>query len=212
MADPELKITMIPTQKADPVTNDIKQKTVTSKRKPSHHNHWVIGLLGTGGVFLWITFFSLGMLVDSTQYRVTLTTNFSVYKFIMTMITFTPSNIAILCLISAFTGGCGSLMVIKKAQKALGLDDPNSKINSHIYMTENPFSSMLRGILVFFAFLAGVFITSSTALSQPTPQSYTQAAGIVSMIAFVVGYDPSVFFSLLNIAGKIKTKAADNEE
>ena len=63
---------------------------------------------------------------------------------------------------------------------------------------------MLRGILVFFAFLAGVFITSSNALSAPTPQVYTQAAGVVSLLAFLVGYDPTMFNTLINLSEKIK--------
>ncbi len=146
------------------------------------------------------------MLIDSSQYRNTLTTDFTWFKFIMTMLTFTPSNIAILCLVSAFTGGCASLLVITKAQKVLGLDEqPNhNRSNSRIYMSENPFSSMLRGILVFFAFLAGVFVTSSNALSAPTAQTYTQAAGIVSMLAFLVGYDPTMFRTLINVSEKLK--------
>lgn len=71
-------------------------------------------------------------------------------------------------------------------------------------MNENPFSSMLRGMLVFFAFLAGVFITSSNALTSPTAQAYTQAAGFVSMIAFIVGYDPTLFRTFINLTDKIK--------
>lgn len=71
-------------------------------------------------------------------------------------------------------------------------------------MSENPFSSMLRGILVFFAFLAGIFITSSTALTAPTAEAYTQAAGFVSMIAFIVGYDPTTFRTFVNLTDKIK--------
>ena len=163
-------------------------------------------MLGSCGVIAWIVLFSLGMLIDSSQYRNTLTTDFTLFKFIMTMLTFTPSNIAILCLVSAFTGGCASLLVITKAQKVLGLDEHEShaKSNSRIYMSENPFSSMLRGILVFFAFLAGVFVTSSDALSAPTAQAYTQAAGVVSMLAFLVGYDPTMFRTLLNVSEKLK--------
>jgi hypothetical protein len=96
-------------------------------------------------------------------------------------------------------------LVIKKAQKVLGLDEQsNSKTNSRIYMSENPFSSMMRGILVFFTFLAGVFVTSSNALSAPTAQAYTQAAGVVSMLAFLVGYDPTMFRTLINVSEKIK--------
>ena len=206
MEDHEIKVTVVPSDKAEPYATEGKPKMITiTKRKTHHNNHLIIAMLGSCGVISWIVLFSLGMLIDSSQYRSTLTTNFTAFKFIMTMLTFTPSNIAILCLVSAFTGGCASLLVITKAQKALGLDEQiTTKSNSRIYMSENPFSSMLRGILVFFAFLAGVFVTSSNALSAPTAQAYTQAAGVVSMLAFLVGYDPTMFRTLINISEKLK--------
>jgi hypothetical protein len=207
MQDSELKVTMVPSIKAEPDAIENKQKvTSTPKRKVHNNNHLIIALLGSCGVITWIVLFSAGMLIDSSLYRNTLTTNFTWFKFIMTMFTFTPSNIAILCLVSAFTGGCASLLVIKKAQKVLGLDEQanHNKSNSRIYMSENPFSSMLRGILVFFAFLAGVFVTSSNALTAPTAQAYTQAAGVVSMLAFLVGYDPTMFRTLISVSEKLK--------
>ena len=208
MEDHEIKVTVVPSDKAEPYATEDKPKMITTaKRKVHHKNHIIIAMLGSFGVITWIVFFSLGMLIDSSQYRNTLTTNFSWFKFIMTMLTFTPSNIAILCLVSAFTGGCASLLVITKAQKALGLDEQiTTKSNSRIYMSENPFSSMLRGILVFFAFLAGVFVTSSNALTAPTAQAYTQAAGVISLLSFIVGYDPTMFLTLISIGEKIEGK------
>ncbi len=204
MEDTEVKVMVVPSAK-ESLTSETKSK-ITAIKKRHHKSHLVIAAMGTCGVVLWIVLFSLGMLIDSSQYRTTLTTNFTVFKFVMTMLTFTPSNIAILCLVSAFTGGCASLLVISKARRDLGLDEqPNqNKASSQIYMSENPFSSMLRGILVFFAFLAGVFITSSNALTAPTAQAYTQAAGVVSMLAFLVGYDPTMFRTLMSISEKIK--------
>ena len=176
-------------------------------KKQIHFNRQLlIAVLGTCGAITWIIFFSLGMLIDSSPYRKPLLTEFNWYNFFMAVITFTPTNIAILCLISAFTGGCASLLVIRKAEKALGLDKQSAahKSNSRIYMSESPFSSMLRGIVVFFAFLAGVVVTSSTALLEPTQGGYIQAAGVVSMLAFIVGYDPTMFRTLINIGEKIK--------
>jgi hypothetical protein len=75
-------------------------------------------------------------------------------------------------------------------------------------MNENPFSSMLRGLVVYFAFLAGVFVATPTAFADNSvsPQQYALSAGVVSLFAFVVGYDPTVFRSLLSFAGKIKQK------
>jgi hypothetical protein len=97
-------------------------------------------------------------------------------------------------------------LVVSKVQKVIDVsrERDDDKIDSQIYMNENPFSSMLRGIVVFFAFLAGVFITSSTAILKPTPEAYTQAAGIVSMLAFIVGYDPSVFKTLIAVGQKVR--------
>jgi hypothetical protein len=191
---------------AENKTNSEDKKELEDKRKVFLSSHLVIALLGCCGVVSWVILFSLGMLIDSTIYRASLGINFTLSDFIITVVTFTPTNIAILCLVSSFTGGCASLLVISKAHKMLGLDkQANDKKNdSLIYMSENPFTSMLRGVLVFFAFLAGVFVTSSTALSSPTPQAYTQAAGVVSMLAFIVGYDPTLFKSLISIADKVK--------
>lgn len=97
--------------------------------------------------------------------------------------------------------------MIAEAEKVFGLDKQSNskKTTSQVYMSESPFSSMLRGIVVFFAFLAGVFVTGSTAFSSPTEQAYTQAAGFVSLLSFIVGYDPTVFRTLISISDKINT-------
>ncbi|MEO8852417.1 MAG: hypothetical protein ABI359_01470 [Ginsengibacter sp.] len=206
MEIPQMNVVIGPTIKTETVSTEVNQKSAANKKKLSRNDHWMIIICGMFGLMGWIIFFSLGMVIDSSIYRTTLTTDFTWFKFLMTLLTYTPSNIAILCLVSSFTGGCASLLVIKKAQKMLGLtDQPKNQVTSKIiYMNESPFSSMIRGILVFFAFLAGVFITSSNALIAPTPQAYTQAAGIVSLLAFLVGYDPTMFNTLINLSEKIK--------
>ena len=206
MEVPQMNVVVGPAIKTESVSTEVIQKSTVNKKRSSRNGHWLIIIGGMFGLMTWIVFFTLGMVIDSSQYRTTLTTDFTLFKFLMTLITFTPSNIAILCLVSSFTGGCASLLVIRKAQKLLGVaDQPKNQVTSKIiYMSESPFSSMIRGILVFFAFLAGVFITSSNALSVPTPQAYTQAAGVVSLLAFLVGYDPTMFNSLINLSEKIK--------
>ena len=215
MEDSEIKVALIPSLKAESASFENKQKTVpVTKSKAIPENQVLVAILGSCGVILWIVFFSLGMLIDSTIYKTPLRTGFSWHNFIMAMITFTPSNIAILCLVAAFTGGCASLLVIQKAQKKLGLEQQanQKRTNSHIYMSENPFSSMMRGILVFFAFLAGVVVSSSTVFSDPTQQTYTQAAGIVSMFAFLVGYDPSMFMAFINLTEKTNSGEKTNSD
>ncbi len=205
MEDSKLEVRLVPTNVTELTTTNEKEKTTTHNKKETQLNHLLIALSGSIGVAAWIILFSLGMLIDSSLYRKTLSTDFSLSHFIMTVLTFTPTNIAMLCLVSSFTGGCASLLVISKAEKVFGLDKQSNskKTTSHVYMSESPFSSMLRGIVVFFAFLAGVFVTGSTAFSTPTEQAYTQAAGFVSLLSFVVGYDPTVFRNLISISEKI---------
>jgi hypothetical protein len=207
MEDSKIEVTIVPTGKPDPVTISSKDKNANHIRKETkERQHLVMGVMGSCGVVSWILLFGLGMLIDSGPYRASLRTNFNLPQFIMTVLTFTPTNIALLCLVSSFTGGCASLLMISKAEKVLELDkQPNRpKTNSHVYMSESPFSSMLRGIVVFFAFLAGVFVTSSTALVSPTAQAYTQAAGVVSLLSFFVGYDPTMFRTFISVGEKLE--------
>ncbi len=168
----------------------------------------LMGLLGT---FCWITLFSLGLLINSEPYRLIILKQFELGNFVMSILTYTPTNIAVLCIIAAFSGGCSSRLVIGGVWSANNseLESQNSeeyKTESHIYMMENPFSSMIRGLVVYLAILAGVFVTNSNAFTNTTPQAYGELAGIASLISFVVGYDPSSFRSLISISDKIKPK------
>jgi hypothetical protein len=171
----------------------------------------ILILMGITGMLSWIIMFSLGILVNSKPYRDSVLNNFDFVNFILSILTFTPTNIALLCIIAAFTGGCASRLLIggiPRESVPEGPDTEKDKTDSHIYMNENPFSSMLRGLVVYFAFLAGVFVATPTAFADNSvsPQQYALSAGVVSLIAFVVGYDPTVFRSLLSFAGKIKQK------
>lgn len=161
-------------------------------------------VLGAISSFLWVCIFGFGMLIDSKPYRDKVVSNLDINSFFMCLLAYTPTNIFLLCMVSALAGGCASHLVATGAKKTLKLDGQFEVTDSHIYLTENPFSAMLRGLVVFFSFLAGVFISGSNLILQPTPQGYTQAAGVVSFMAFLVGYDPTIFSSFIKVSDKIK--------
>jgi hypothetical protein len=172
-------------------------------------NHFFVIAFGIAAIVIWIAMFGMGILIDSSVYRGPLVKSFDLFQFIMSIITFTPTNIAILCLFSAFLGGCASLLIITKAKQELKLDalhNNEEKHDSNVYMSENPFSSMLRGFIVFLAFVAGTFITNPSAFTATSPQLYTQAAGAVSFVSFIVGYDPTIFRSFISLGEKLKKK------
>jgi hypothetical protein len=169
----------------------------------------VIIIMGITSMLLWIVMFSLGLLINSKPYRDTILSHFGLPDFFMSIITYTPTNIAFLCIIAAFSGGCASRLVIIGIHKDPASDSQISekdKTDSQLYMTENPFSSMLRGLVVYFAFLAGVFVAAPNPFAETSPQQYAQAAGVVSLFSFIVGYDPTVFRSFISLAGKMKQK------
>ncbi len=163
--------------------------------------------LGLISILGWITMFSLGLLINSQVYRAGVLRQFNWVDFMMSMLTYTPTNIAMLSVIAAFAGGCASRMLIAGVARKTKLtihDQETEKTDSQLYMAENPFGSMLRGLVVYFGYLAGVFIANSTPFTNTTPEQYAQSAGIISLFAFVVGFDPTVFRSFISISGKIK--------
>jgi hypothetical protein len=166
-------------------------------------------IMGAAGTLIWVALFGLGMLINSELFRKQVEQDFNWYAFIMSLLTYTPTNIFLLCMASAFTGGCASRLVVTGAKKIMSMKETDSvqKLDdSAIFLHESPFSSMLRGVVVYFAFLAGVLVASSNLFFEPTPQGYTQAAGVVSFLSFLVGYDPTMFSSFLKVANKVQGK------
>lgn len=153
--------------------------------------------------------FSLGLLLNSQPYRDIILNHFDLINFLMSILTFTPTNVAMLSVIAAFSGGCASRLLIAGITKKTIPDIENSEIekeDSHIYKSENPFSSMLRGLVVYFAFLTGVFIASPNPFGTTTPQQYAQTAGVVSLLSFIVGYDPTTFRSFISLSTRFRKR------
>jgi len=114
-----------------------------------------------------------------------------------------------LCLFAAFSGGCASKLIytgiVKKAEET-HTSLPVDKTDSQIYMNENPFGSMLRGLTVYFIFLTGSFLAAADPFLITSAGQYAKSAGSVSLLSFFVGYDPTVFRSLMSLTGKLKGK------
>jgi hypothetical protein len=188
-------------EKPNPIQNE--------KTNNSRNGFYMMILLGVIAMLAWVVLFGLGLLINSKGYRDATVNHFDLANFLMSILTYTPTNIAMLCITAAFSGGCASRLVVAGIEKKQESTEPNPELDkedSHVYMNENPFSSMLRGLVVYFAFLAGVFVANSDPFTITTPQQYAQSAGVVSFLSFIVGYDPTVFRSLISLAGKMKTK------
>lgn len=157
---------------------------------------------GSAALIIWVLLFTAGLTIDSGPYRTQVNSAlFSWGAFFMVVLTYTPTNVAILSLLSGYVAGCASLITHhryrEKAEKA-GRLTKEALLEHLMYRTESPMASMFRGMVVYFGFMAGILVTTVSPFTATTPEQYIRLAAAVSFFAFVVGYDPTKFSSLLN--------------
>jgi hypothetical protein len=158
-------------------------------------------------LFLWIALFSSGLLVDSKHFRDNVNANgqLSFGNLTLAALVYTPTNIAFLSVLCSFIGGCSSRVfdcgeLHKQKEKALnqGKVDLAQILDKKIkYLQESPLLSMLRGFITYIAIIAGILLVIGDPFANPTPVQYIRTSGIVSLITFVMGYDPTRFEELI---------------
>lgn len=179
----------------------------------------VLGL-GSAALLAWVLVFSAGALVDSRTFRERLdppdvsATQPSTQpvrvrdvweNLLPAALLYTPTNAAVLAALAGLIGGCASklAMLDQKAPRLPPPDHPDRPAaedraaRRRLFMSESPFTSMLRGFVVYLTFLGGVLIAVDDPFKNPTGGAFLRYAGTVSLIAFVMGYDPTRFEQLL---------------
>jgi hypothetical protein len=152
-------------------------------------------IMGTIASMAFVALFTAGVVVDSGPFRTQLNTSFTPGALLAVMLTYTPSNVALLAMLAGFIGGCSSLITHRSA-----LVKEGSPVDqSALYRTESPIASMLRSLVAYLAFMAGVLVTTIAPFTATTPEQYVRFAAAVSFFAFVVGYDPTKFQGLLSV-------------
>jgi hypothetical protein len=158
-------------------------------------------------LLLWIVLFSSGLLVDSAFFRQHVSANgqISLGNFALAILIYTPTNVAFLSVLCGFIGGCCSRIfevgdLPEQLQKAADAQNPElvrSLTRRIAYLAESPWLSMLRGFITYIAAIAGILLVIGDPFANPTPLQYIRTAGIISLIAFVMGYDPTRFEELI---------------
>jgi hypothetical protein len=169
----------------------------------------IVVALGITGMLSWLFVFGVGMLINSKTYRDQLAATFDLNVLAKAILTFTPTNVAVLAILAGFLGGCASLLMYSDYDPST-----NAKQNGKAmldeerlaYLRENPISSALRGFVVYLGFLAGTVFGANGAFTNTTQDQYCRLAGAVAVLAFGVGYDPTVFRQVLSLV----TRRADS--
>ena len=111
---------------------------------------------------------------------------------------YSPINIAILALIAGAMGGSMSNLYAKSltTEERAQLAESNP-VSLHAIM-QSPWVAAVEGLIAYVCIVAGLYVLVDDPFKNATPALYAKLAGLVSAIAFAVGYDHSRFGGLLN--------------
>lgn len=115
--------------------------------------------LGFVAFVLWVILFISGINLDSKYYRAAITYNYAGWNdWLMTIISFTLSNVILLAFLSGFLGGACSKIIYTQG---FTLSEKQLKKEGHNnVLFENPVISAFRGVFVFIALLAFQYLSS----------------------------------------------------
>ena len=149
--------------------------------------------------------FGMGLFINSKPFRDALSVEMEWRPFWCCLMTYTPTNIAALCLLGAFCGGCMSYLLFQKKNTLALIDSQNTAGDASLTDSpQNPFVSMIRGFVVYIAFLGGMYIGADSPFKETSPEQYARAAGAVSLFAFIIGFDQNTFRKFLITGSKAR--------
>ncbi len=131
---------------------------------------------------------------------------------------FTPTNVALLCVLAGLLGALGARANLRTGRPLLGArgaapggpggnggdgasgaDGP--VLTVHIDNVNPYLSGALRGFFVYLMVISGLLVMLGNPFENITPFSYIRFAGLLSLFSFAVSYDPDLFSSLLQRVG-----------
>ncbi len=149
--------------------------------------HDVIG--GFIFVLAWTVLFAAGLIIDSGGYRAELTSGIGltlrhkIYDWFVAISCYTLTNVLLLCAISSVIGEFGRRV-------RLGLTEEAEEIRP----SGNPFSAALaRGFFIYLVAISGIMMLVENPFTATSPQQYVRLAGFISLLSFMMGYNPHMF-------------------
>ena len=167
--------------------------------------------MGVGGCALtcWLVLFCGGLLLETVEYRAFLAPHSFphhakankdaeittkaydgsvVFAFVASALWFSPTNMAFLALTAGLLGGCASNVL---AEDLSPEQAEQIHPESWRYLTEAPWSAMLRSFIVYLCVIAGLYFAMDDPFKDSTPAQYMRLAGTISVLSLLVGYDPT---------------------
>lgn len=159
-------------------------------------------------ILIWISIFIGGILVNSEPYRnvisnYTYTTvetetldthpggenpNFFV-ALLVVVLCYTPSNLVLICMCAGLLGA------LSRIAKLHIKDDGQDEIASD--KIDPLMSGILRGLFVYLLAISGILLINEAPITNPGRAEYVRLAGLLSILSFLLSYNPSRFQSFV---------------
>lgn len=151
-------------------------------------------MTAVAALVIWLFLFTGGLIIGTQPYRTALgtaTVKLGLWElarsWFVVFTCYTLSNVALLCCLSSLLGAFG-----RRAK--LVLQDEEERVGG----AGNPYvSAMIRGFFMYLVLLSGVLILLEKPFSDPSQEQYLRLAGFISLLSFMVGYNPHLFSRLL---------------
>jgi len=148
-------------------------------------------IVGALSVLLWMLVFLPGLTISSAPYRQQLISgHLSWTSVIMTLITYTVTNVAVLCCLSGIIGA--------STRAIIGSTSKGEKTSEGEGMSGMLLAGVLRSFLIYLLFISGVYMATNAPFAAPTQEQYVRVAGLISLFAFISGYDPRFFARIVD--------------
>jgi hypothetical protein len=182
----------------------IQQRAENSKRRGL--DSFGIGLTIIT-ITLWIVLFAAGILINSAPYREQIaapdpSANLGniIFNWIVVLLVYTPTNIAMLSLLTGLLGALGRCATLHVIEGDEAVEIPKDPINPYL-------SGVLRGFMTYLLIISGLIVLLETPPLQPQSyDQYVRMASVISVVSFIVSYNPKNFGALLHRAAEAMKK------
>ncbi len=129
----------------------------------------------------WLVVFCFGAFVDTNPMRANLRTQLNAHDFVIVMISWIPTNLAFLSILSALFGSlCRNLL----RGVELGIVVPP------LLQTKRILSGTITGFILYLIAMAGAYLIMDNPFETTTPEQYFKTAGVISLLTFSAGFRP----------------------
>jgi hypothetical protein len=141
------------------------------------------------GVFVaWIVLFGVGILIDTAPYRAAIgSSGATVRTWIVVLFAFLPLNLVWLCAVSSLLGAFGNRANLTNDRAGRKLRD-----------NDNPYlAALIRGFFAYLFLISGLLLLDDQPFTNPAAAQYVRLAGFLSLLSFVISYQPRFFNTLI---------------